>query len=83
MTSNGSSPNRLSRTAAKEVPHRKDERFFAAKLEKLIAFLPFYSQSPLYFQQWVNEAEKNIMNAINSLFPTDPETRISILQQAG
>jgi len=53
------------------------------KLEKLIAFLPFYNQSPLYFQQWVNEAEKKIMSAINSLYPTDPDTRISILQQAG
>ncbi len=42
------------------------------KLEKLIAFLPFYNQSPIYFQQWVNEAEKNIMNAINSLYPNRP-----------
>ena len=33
MTSNGSGPNRLSRTAAKEVPHRTDERFFAAKAD--------------------------------------------------
>ena len=33
MKSNGSSPNRLSRTAAKEVPHRTDERFFAAKAD--------------------------------------------------
>jgi len=33
MTSNGSGPNRLSRTAAKEVPHRSDERFFAAKAD--------------------------------------------------
>ena len=33
MKSNGSSPNRLSRTAAKEVPHRADERYFAAKAD--------------------------------------------------
>ena len=33
MKSNTSGPNRLSRTAAKEVPHRTDERFFAAKAD--------------------------------------------------
>ncbi len=33
MKSNTSGPNRLSRTAAKEVPHRSDERFFAAKAD--------------------------------------------------
>lgn len=33
MTNNTSGPNRLSRTAAKEVPHRSDERFFAAKAD--------------------------------------------------
>lgn len=33
MTSNTTGPNRLSRTAAKEVPHRQDERFFAAKAD--------------------------------------------------
>jgi hypothetical protein len=33
MKSNASEPNRLSRTAAKEVPHRSDERFFAAKAD--------------------------------------------------
>ena len=33
MTSTGSGKNRLSRTAAKEVPHRSDERFFAAKAD--------------------------------------------------
>jgi hypothetical protein len=33
MKSNASGPNRLSRTAAKEVPHRSDERFFAAKAD--------------------------------------------------
>ncbi len=31
MTGTGTGPNRLSRIAAKEVPHRSDERFFAAK----------------------------------------------------
>ncbi len=31
MKTNTSGPNRLSRVAAKEVPHRSDERFFAAK----------------------------------------------------
>jgi uncharacterized protein (TIGR00661 family) len=52
-------------------------------LEKLIQFLPFYSQKSRHFQQWVKEAEQDIMNAINSLYPTDPETRINVLQQAG
>lgn len=33
MTGTGTGPNRLSRTAAKEVPHRTDERFFAAKAD--------------------------------------------------
>ena len=33
MKSNTSGPNRLSRTAAKEVPHRADERLFAAKAD--------------------------------------------------
>ena len=33
MKTNDSGPNRLSRTAAKEVPHRQDERFFAAKAD--------------------------------------------------
>ena len=33
MKSTASGPNRLSRTAAKQVPHRKDERFFAAKAD--------------------------------------------------
>ncbi|MEI6362323.1 MAG: hypothetical protein WCP95_09315 [Actinomycetes bacterium] len=33
MKTNASEPNRLSRTAAKEVPHRSDERFFAAKAD--------------------------------------------------
>jgi septal ring factor EnvC (AmiA/AmiB activator) len=33
MKSNTSGPNRLSRTAAKEVPHRSDERFFSAKAD--------------------------------------------------
>ena len=33
MTTNSSGPNRLSRIAAKEVPHRQDERFFAAKAD--------------------------------------------------
>ena len=33
MKSTDSGPNRLSRTAAKEVPHRQDERFFAAKAD--------------------------------------------------
>lgn len=33
MKTNTTGPNRLSRTAAKEVPHRKDERFFAAKAD--------------------------------------------------
>ena len=31
MKTNSAGPNRLSRVAAKEVPHRGDERFFAAK----------------------------------------------------
>lgn len=31
MTSSTPGPNRLSRISAKEVPHRTDERFFAAK----------------------------------------------------
>jgi hypothetical protein len=33
MTSQTSGKNRLSRTAAKEVPHRSDERFFSAKAD--------------------------------------------------
>jgi len=33
MTSTGTGPNRLSRISAKEVPHRTDERFFAAKAD--------------------------------------------------
>jgi septal ring factor EnvC (AmiA/AmiB activator) len=33
MKSNTSGPNRLSRVAAKEVPHRADERLFAAKAD--------------------------------------------------
>ncbi len=33
MKSDTSGPNRLSRTAAKEVPHRTDERLFAAKAD--------------------------------------------------
>ncbi len=31
MKTNGTGPNRLSRSAAKNVPHRKDERFFSAR----------------------------------------------------
>lgn len=31
MTQSASGPSRLARTAAKEVPHRKSDRFFAAK----------------------------------------------------
>lgn len=37
MKSTSSGPNRLSRQAAKEVPHRKDERFFAARADVLKA----------------------------------------------
>ena len=33
MTGTGTGPNRLSRIAAKEVPHRTDERFFSAKAD--------------------------------------------------
>jgi hypothetical protein len=33
MKNSTSGPNRLSRTAAKEVPHRADERLFAAKAD--------------------------------------------------
>lgn len=33
MKSGNPGPNRLSRVAAKEVPHRTDERFFAAKAD--------------------------------------------------
>ena len=33
MSTQATGPNRLSRTAAKEVPHRKTDRFFAAKAD--------------------------------------------------
>lgn len=37
MSTQAQGPNRLSRTAAKEVPHRKTERFFAAKGDLRVA----------------------------------------------
>lgn len=53
------------------------------RLEKLLQYISFHNQSHLTFRNWVNEAEQNVIAAINSLYPTDPEGRMSVMQQAG
>lgn len=78
MKSNTPGPNRLSRTAAKDVPHRKDERFFAAKADVMKAcedLLHDLRHSPMHAPMIgdLTTAVKRVEQQLKDIEPDEPK----------
>lgn len=87
MKSNTSGPNRLSRTAAKEVPHRSDERFFAAKAdvkkacEDLLHDLRHSSaHAPMIAD--LTTAVKRVQQQVKDITPDEPKASTTVRDMA-
>ena len=83
MKTNASGPNRLSRTAAKEVPHRSDERFFAAKadVKKLCEdLLHDLRHSPMHAPMVADleTAVKRIQQQLKDITPDEPKASTQV-----
>jgi hypothetical protein len=83
MKSNAQGPNRLSRTAAKEVPHRTDERFFAAKAdvkkacEDLLHDLRHSSAHPPVVTD-LTTAVKRVEQSLKDITPEEPKASSAV-----
>lgn len=87
MTSKAPGPNRLSRVAAKEVPHRKDERFFAAKAdvkkacEDLLHDLRNSSAHPPMVADLVT-AVNRVQQQLKDITPDEPKASSTVRDMA-
>ena len=87
MKSNTSGPNRLSRTAAKEVPHRSDERFFAAKAdvkkacEDLLHDLRHSSAHAPMIADFTT-AVKRVQQQVKDITPDEPKASTTVRDMA-
>lgn len=83
MTSTGTTPNRLSRIAAKEVPHRTDERFFAAKAdvksacENLMHDLRGCSATPAMVAD-LTTAVNRMLQQLKDMSPDEPKASSAV-----
>lgn len=83
MTGTGTGPNRLSRIAAKEVPHRSDERFFAAKsdvkraCEDLLHDLRGCSASPAMVTDLIT-AVNRMEQQVKDVSPDEPKASSAV-----
>ena len=87
MKSNPTGPNRLSRVAAKEVPHRSDERFFAAKAdvkkacEDLLHDLRHSSaHAPMVAD--LETAVKRVQQQVKDITPDEPKATSAVKDMA-
>lgn len=79
------SPNRLARTAAKEVPHRKQDRFFAAKSDLKAmceSLVKEVRQSPLHEPMRVDllNATSRVEREASEIGPDDSGARNTIVE---
>lgn len=87
MKSNTSGPNRLSRVAAKEVPHRKDERFFAARADVmkacedlLIDLRHSAAHAPMVAD--LTTAVKRVEQSLKDISPDEPKASSQVRDMA-